>query len=84
MDRKEAERDGQELPVCGCIRPGSDPQSGLTRQRRPLSCGCILEPGSEGSDNRDQFDVLHKPGTERISPLFVPMMNGNMAAGLSP
>ncbi len=59
-------------------------QSGLVLENEdPYRMGCLYGTGIGGLGTiEEQFRVLHRQGPERISPLFVPMMIGNMAAGL--
>jgi 3-oxoacyl-[acyl-carrier-protein] synthase II len=84
MDRREARRMDRFCQFAVVSAQEAIRQSGLDLSNEdPYRAGCIIGTGIGGlSTIEDQFEVLHNQGPERISPLFVPMMIGNMAAGL--
>ena len=83
MDRKEARRMDRFCHFAVVSAKEAVTQSGLAMDNEdPYRVGCIYGTGIGGLWTiEEQFDILHKFGPERISPLFVPMMIGNMAAG---
>lgn len=83
MDRKEARRMDRFCHFAVAATREAVAQSGLDLSALdPYRVGCIYGTGIGGLRTiEEQFDTLHTHGPERISPMFVPMMIGNMAAG---
>ncbi|MBP7402827.1 MAG: beta-ketoacyl-ACP synthase II [Clostridia bacterium] len=83
MDRKEARRMDRFCQFAVAATREAVAQSGLDLTGiDPYRIGCIYGTGIGGLWTiEEQFGTLHTHGPERISPLFVPMMIGNMAAG---
>ncbi len=84
MDRKEARRMDRFCQFAVVSATEAVTQSGLRLdQENPYRIGCLYGTGIGGLWTiEEQFRVLYQQGPERISPLFVPMMIGNMAAGM--
>lgn len=58
--------------------------SGLTEKTvgDPMKFGCVVGSGVGGLQTlQDQIGRMNEKGPDRISPLFIPMLIGNMAAG---
>ena len=57
--------------------------SGLDREREDLSrCGVICSSGIGGFETLcESYDVLREKGPRRVSPLFIPKIINNIAAG---
>lgn len=83
IDKKEARRMDRftQYAVAGAKMAVEDSKldtSAIDSERFGVILGC----GIGGMDTlEDQFGVLFEKGHKRISPFFVPMMIGNMAAG---
>lgn len=83
IERKEARRMDRyaQFAVAGAGMAIEDAGLELTRVRRERA-GVIVGSGIGGIHTfEDQARVLMERGPDRVSPLFVPMMIGNMAAG---
>ncbi len=83
MERKEARRMDRFCQFAVVSAHEAVVQSGLDMTTEdPYRIGCIYGTGIGGLWTiEEQFEVLHNQGPERISPLFVPMMIANIAAG---
>lgn len=83
LDRKEIRRMDRFCQFAVVSATEAVTQSGLDmKEEDPFRVGCFYGTGIGGLWTiEEQFSVLFAQGPERISPLFVPMMIGNMAAG---
>jgi len=83
LDRKEAKRMDRfvQYAVAGAKMAVADAQLNLEAED-PDQIGVIFGSGIGGIETlEDQIGVLLQKGPNRISPFFIPMMIGNMAAG---
>jgi len=85
MERKEARRADPFLIYANVAAAEALQDSGidLTRIDR-RRCGVIIASGIGGIKTlEEQSNILATKGPERLSPFFVPMMIGDMAAGVA-
>lgn len=83
MDKKEAKRMDRftQFAVASAKMAIDDAALDLEKEDRSR-IGTIIGTGIGGMDTlHEQYRVLFEKGPGRISPFFVPMMIGNMAAG---
>ena len=82
---KEVRRSGRftQLALTACeeaLRTAAWPQPG---PYEPTRVGCVIGTGVGGLDTIEaEHDVLRERGRERVSPLTVPMLMANAAAGV--
>lgn len=83
MDRKEARRMDRYCQFAVAAAAEAMTQSGLTMEYYGADrVGTIIGSGVGGLETLAvEFAKLHERGPARISPLFIPMMISNMAAG---
>ncbi|HPE38219.1 MAG TPA: beta-ketoacyl-ACP synthase II [Bacillota bacterium] len=84
MDKKEARRMDRYCQFALAAADEAVKMSGLPlADMDPFTVGAIIGSGVGGlTTMHNQYDVLfNKGGETRISPLFIPMMISNMAAG---
>ncbi|MFN3925960.1 MAG: beta-ketoacyl-ACP synthase II [Pseudanabaenaceae cyanobacterium] len=85
IDRKEARRMDlfAQYGVCASLQAINHAQLSIT-DRNAHTVGVILGTGIGGLKvMEDQYEVLLTKGADRCSPFMIPMMIGNMAAGLT-
>jgi len=83
MDKKEARRMDRftQFAVAGAGMALSDAKIDMENLQKDR-VGVVLGSGIGGMETlEDTARVLHEKGPGRVSPFFVPMMIGNMAAG---
>jgi 3-oxoacyl-[acyl-carrier-protein] synthase II len=83
MDKKEAKRMDRftQFAVAASKMAIEDASLDLEKENRNR-IGTLIGTGIGGMDTlHDQYKTLFEKGPNRISPFFVPMMIGNMAAG---
>ena len=83
MDRKEAKRMDRfaQFGVAAAVLALQDSRLSVTDENRD-QIGVYVSSGIGGLDTLEkQCEVLREKGPARVSPFFVPMMIGNMAAG---
>lgn len=83
VDKKTAKRMGRftQYAIAGTRMAMEDSGINLDKLNRNR-LGVILGCGIGGMETmEDQFNVLHTKGPKKVSPFFIPMMIGNMAAG---
>jgi beta-ketoacyl-acyl-carrier-protein synthase II len=83
IDRKEARRMDRytQFAVAATREALENANLRITAENRER-VGVIIGSGIGGIGTlSEQFGVLHTKGPQRISPLFIPMMIGNMASG---
>lgn len=83
IDRKEARRmDRFTQYAVAAARMAMDDAGIVVEDEDPDRLGVTLGTGIGGMETlTDQFTLLVEKGPGRVSPFFVPMMIGNMAAG---
>ncbi|MCX7781129.1 MAG: beta-ketoacyl-ACP synthase II [Negativicutes bacterium] len=83
MDKKEAKRMDRFTQFAIAATKMALDDSGINLDNEDRSrIGTLIGTGIGGMDTlHDQYSVLFEKGPGRISPFFVPMMIGNMAAG---
>ena len=83
MDKKEAKRMDRFTQFAVAATRMAIEDSGLNLETEDKTrIGTLIGTGVGGMDTlNDQYKVLFDKGPNRISPFFVPMMIGNMAAG---
>jgi 3-oxoacyl-[acyl-carrier-protein] synthase II len=83
MDRKEARRMDRFTQYAMAATKMAMNQAGLDGEKvNPRRFGVIIGSGIGGIETlENQGNILHTKGPKRVSPFFVPMMIGNMAAG---
>jgi 3-oxoacyl-[acyl-carrier-protein] synthase II len=83
MDKKEAKRMDRFTQFAIAAAKMALDDSGINLDTADRSrIGTLIGTGIGGMDTlHDQYGVLFEKGPGRISPFFVPMMIGNMAAG---
>ncbi|MBX6377391.1 MAG: beta-ketoacyl-ACP synthase II [Clostridia bacterium] len=82
MDRKEARRTDRFTQFAVAAAREAVADAGLDLEAEdPFRCGVVFGTGFGGLETLvDQFAVLREKGPARVSPFFIPMMIGNMAA----
>lgn len=83
IDKKEAKRMDRFTQFAVVASKMAIADSGLDLDKEDRDrIGTIVGDGIGGMETlHDQFKVLFEKGPNRVSPFFVPMMIGNMAAG---